>query len=333
MNFRALVSLITIFTFLLAACGAPNGGAAETPGAVEGVVLEKPITARPTAAETQPNSEVQPAASAPAATKAAPTEAEPATEEAAPASPTARLTDEPIPATTAITSTETVTATEAVTGTQALQGEAVTVEAADGLVLQGSFYAGEGGTPQPGVLLLHMIYGKREQWNPLIPALVEGGYSVLALDMRGHGKTGGEMDWDQAVDDLQRALDYLTQRPEVDPERLGILGASMGANMAMVTAAARSDVQSAALLSPGVSLFGVSIDDDLPQYGPRPLLIVASQGDDYAARSAEKLAGLAEGDVELKLYPGAGHGTNMFAQEDLVPLIIRWLDSTLKVEG
>jgi pimeloyl-ACP methyl ester carboxylesterase len=82
--------------------------------------------------------------------------------------------------------------------------QVVTVTAADGLVLQGDFY----GTPdsdgeKPAVLLLHMLDSSRSAWNPLLPALIADGYNVLAVDLRGHGDTGGTRDWARAQDDTQ----------------------------------------------------------------------------------------------------------------------------------
>lgn len=67
--------------------------------------------------------------------------------------------------------------------------ESVAVEAADGLAIQGTLYALEDDQPHPGVILLHMLGSSREAWvdSGLTTMLAENGYTVLAVDMRGHG--------------------------------------------------------------------------------------------------------------------------------------------------
>ncbi len=69
----------------------------------------------------------------------------------------------------------------------------VTIEAMDKVVATGTFYPGQGTAPWPGVILLHMAGGDRQVWEStgLVQRLVESGYAVLAVDIRGHGDSGG----------------------------------------------------------------------------------------------------------------------------------------------
>ncbi|NJL95688.1 MAG: hypothetical protein HC915_19140 [Anaerolineae bacterium] len=67
----------------------------------------------------------------------------------------------------------------------------VALEADDGLTLSGDSYRPAGEGPFPAVLLLHMLNSDRSAWQPLVPALLEQGIYVLAVDLRGHGMTGG----------------------------------------------------------------------------------------------------------------------------------------------
>jgi hypothetical protein len=64
-------------------------------------------------------------------------------------------------------------------------------------------------------------------------------------------------------------------------------------------------------------------------YGDRPLHIVASEEDSYAADSSRTLVDLAE-NGRLILLQDAGHGTNMLFSEDLQAEILAWLDANLK---
>lgn len=210
--------------------------------------------------------------------------------------------------------------------------EDVTIAAADGLPLHATYYGPGGMGPFPGVLLLHMLGSNRQVWDEvgLADTLVTNGYAVLALDMRGHGDSGSSRDWDQADDDLQRVWAYFVGRDEVDGERTAVIGASIGSNMALRTGANEPAIKTVALLSPGLEYRGVTTDDAIVQYGTRPILIVASEEDSYAAESSKTLAEVAAGEVELIMYDGAGHGTNMFApQPDLTDSLINWLKTHL----
>jgi dienelactone hydrolase len=206
--------------------------------------------------------------------------------------------------------------------------EPVVIAAADGLELNATFYALEGLENAPGVILLHMLGSNRTIWETvgLVDELAANGYAVLALDMRGHGETGGSQDWVQVEDDIQRVWQYFVDRPEVDAEKTAVLGASIGSNMALIAAANEPAMRTAILLSPGLVFRGVAPAERLPDYGDRPLLIVASENDYYSEDSANKLAETAVGETSVKIYQTAGHGTEMFApQPDLTPLILDWL--------
>ncbi len=205
----------------------------------------------------------------------------------------------------------------------------LTITAADGVTLVGAFYPPET-APVPGVMLLHMAGRQKEEWTSLATQLQEDGYAVLALDLRGHGESEGEPDWAAMPDDVSRAWVALADQPEVDPERTAIVGASIGANLALVAAAAEARVRAVVLLSPGLDYQGVRTEEAMVAYGERPVLIAASENDMYGAGSAQILAGLAQGPQVLTIYPHAGHGTAMFgSQPDLADLILGWLRTQL----
>ncbi|HWQ84209.1 MAG TPA: alpha/beta fold hydrolase, partial [Anaerolineales bacterium] len=131
--------------------------------------------------------------------------------------------------------------------------------------------------PWPGVLLLHMIYGQRSDWDEFARTLAQSGVVALAIDLRGHGETGGDMDWESARQDLSQVWESFVSRPEVSPDLTAVIGASMGANMAVLLGTDRPEVRALGLLSPGLNYYGVQIAEPLAAYGDRPVLIVASQ--------------------------------------------------------
>lgn len=208
--------------------------------------------------------------------------------------------------------------------------ERVQVVAADGLELIGDFYAipTEAG-PGPAVLLLHMLGSERGAWEPLIPPLVEAGYHVLAVDIRGHGETGGSSDWPVAETDVQTWLDWLRARPGVDGGGVSVVGASIGSNLALLACAHDAGCVTVIALSPGLDYRGVQPLSALTEgLAERSALLVASHGDTYSADSVKEFAVNAVGEVGLRLYAGRAHGTQLFRDEGerLAQTIIAWLD-------
>lgn len=208
------------------------------------------------------------------------------------------------------------------------------IEASDGVNLVGTFYSpGNIPPPWPGAILLHMLWGDRTSWDDYARQLASAGYAVFALDMRGHGETGGAVNWDLAENDIQRVWDNLSTKANIDPERMALVGASIGANMALVAGANESEVRTVVLLSPGLDYGGVKTEAAMVEYGDRPVLIAASEDDTYSANSSYNLEENAQGEVRLVVYQDAGHGIHMLAGDTgFGELIIEWLDANLELE-
>ena len=205
----------------------------------------------------------------------------------------------------------------------------VTIMASDGLPMGAEFFPGRGSGPRPSLLFLHMNGSDRRSWDELSLQLSFEGYNALVIDLRGHGETGGDVDWEQAQDDVRRAYEYLLQRPEVDPNRTAIVGASIGANLALVTAAAESQVRAVVALSPGLDYSGIKTEQAMSEIRGRPVLLIASTDDTYAADSAVALDA-AGSPTELVTLTNTGHGTEMFSgAPDLLFFVAVWLSQVL----
>jgi dienelactone hydrolase len=67
----------------------------------------------------------------------------------------------------------------------------------------------------------------------LVQVLHQEGFHVLTFDLRNHGQSASKRPvtfGQQEANDLLGALAYLQARPEVDSERIGVIGFSMGGN-------------------------------------------------------------------------------------------------------
>lgn len=98
--------------------------------------------------------------------------------------------------------------------------------------LVGSFVT-EGDPPRPGVLAL----GGSEGGRPLHVAtlLAAEGFSCLALSYFGKPPLPRNL-VEVPLDYVHDALEWLRQRPEVSGQRVGVIGASKGAELALLTA-------------------------------------------------------------------------------------------------
>ena len=205
------------------------------------------------------------------------------------------------------------------------------ISGVDQLEIQVTYRAESGSEPRPGVILLHMLNSNRQIWeeNGFADILFENGFAVLSVDMRGHGETGGNMDWELAREDLKLVWADFVARPEVDGERTAVIGGSIGSNMALILAADRPEIKTAVLLSPGLDYRGVQTEPALRAYD-RNVMIVAMTGDSYAADSSQTLAEIKPDRVELLIEEGNWHGTSMLERfPELEERILEWLVSNM----
>lgn len=216
----------------------------------------------------------------------------------------------------------------------AAQAQEVTFRTDDGVTIVGSlFLPAHSG---PGVILIHALGRSREDWQSFATRLADAGFVALAIDLRGHGASGplpegtDLNDLTRMTNDVKAARAFLATRREVAPNRIGIAGASIGANLAILVAAGDPTVRSLVLLSPGLDYRGLRPEAAMKRYGDRPAMLVASQEDTYATDSARKLATDGAGVRDLRILTGAGHGTVMLGrQPDLAGSLVDWFRRTL----
>ena len=203
----------------------------------------------------------------------------------------------------------------------------VEIEAEDGLMVIADFWVTDVEDDAPAILLLHMLGGNRRAWGDFIPPLLDSGYHVLNMDMRGHGETGGSRDWDAAEIDLQLMFDWLKAQDGVG--EVAVIGGSIGSNMALISCGNDPDCVTAIALSPGLDYAGVqpaeSVEVGLAE---RSALLVGSLNDGRVADSIYTMAQAAPGEIGIRIYPGRSHGTNMFRDldESFMMMLIAWLD-------
>ena len=180
--------------------------------------------------------------------------------------------------------------------------------------LQAYFVAPDRPGPDPGVVMIHELFGLNENIRNIARRFAGAGYAALAVDLFStaarvvcllriiHGLLVRPL-VNGVVDEMRAAIDFLSTQPGVDPTRLGVIGFCMGGSYALQLACVDGDLGAAAVF-----------------YGqnPRPLNAVARACSivgsyperDFTARAARQLqAALRAYGVphDIRIYPDARH--------------------------
>ena len=181
--------------------------------------------------------------------------------------------------------------------------------------LNGRLVKPQGDGPFPAVVLMHGCAGITVWNRRWTRRLVDWGYAVLDLDSltpRGRKDVCARV---FAVSPAQRALDafvakaFLEELPDIDRDRIAMLGMSHGAWAALI--AARRDSAKDLSTTPFRAAVAFYPWCDGPFESASPLLILIGERDDWTPAERCKAAEPAapqKPEVILKIYPGAHHG-------------------------
>jgi uncharacterized protein len=206
----------------------------------------------------------------------------------------------------------------------------------------------KGTGPFPGVVFQHGRLGNRSQFLGEARHLRARGIASLLLDApwaRPHGRrilTGRPSDaltLRQTVVDERRALDLLAARPEIDPQRLGVMGFSLGAVASAALLGVDHRVRCGVLASAGARLapllqrFGrerylraMAVFDPVRWIGDASARLLIQNGrHDRDFPPYDALARTQVTDTSVRRMYDAGHTLNLLAVHDRE----RWLEGCL----
>ena len=209
-------------------------------------------------------------------------------------------------------------------------GRPVTLVAADGTVLGGMFYEASP-RPAPAVVLVHMLGRSKDEWLRFAERLEDAGIAALAIDLRGHGRSGGNgSELTAMVGDVQAAITWLAAHPSVRPDALAVVGASLGANLAGIAAADSGMVRGVGMISPSLDYRGVRLDAAvIKKLGMRAVWLAASTDDPYSLRTIREFTATAALH-EQRLSGVRAHGTTLLSTDpELTRALVDWLRRTL----
>jgi carboxymethylenebutenolidase len=178
-----------------------------------------------------------------------------------------------------------------------------------------SYYARpDGDGPFPGIVVIHEIFGLNNNIRQTTDLFAGEGYAALAVDMMSRRNRAVCMARfigalmlkplnHRGIQDLEASLDWLAGRPEIDADRLGVIGFCMGGSFALSWACTDQRLKVTA-----------------PFYSqnPRPLEAVARScpvvgsfpENDFTAKGGHKLKEMLDThDVpnDIAIYPDSGH--------------------------
>ena len=202
----------------------------------------------------------------------------------------------------------------------------VTFASADGTTIHG--YLAQPQTPgkYPAVIMIHEFWGMTEHIQKMADDLAARGYVVLAPDTY-RGQTTAQIPRAiylrvntpeaRVMDDLQGAFDFLKAQPQVDAQRIAVLGFCYGGEMALQHALRNAG------LAATVVFYGSPVTDPA-QFGAllqtkKPVLGIFAENDQQippaeanAFQRALNAAGIPN---TVTIYPNVGHA---FVQPDAV---------------
>jgi alpha-beta hydrolase superfamily lysophospholipase len=194
-----------------------------------------------------------------------------------------------------------------------------------------AYFAAEGVEPEAGVLILHGAGSAKESHFDFARVCVAYGFSALAYDARGHGRSDGAFG-PGAIDDAVAMLDLLRER---GAREVALRGSSMGGFSAILAAARDGHAAAVAAICPApqdLLLLGLrsdrldgfradtaalapwlereaSLRDAAAALAPRTaLLLMHAQGDEQVPYTvSQDLYEVAGRPKRLLLMPGGHH--------------------------
>ena len=238
----------------------------------------------------------------------------------------------PAPAGEAVATVSDSTSAPAASPAGADEVTAVSFITSDEVEIFADYHREPGKTGLPGAVLAHQLGTDRSDWDAVVPVLVEEGYAVLAIDLRGHGASirrgstaggyedldyrgFGPDDWNDLTIDVNAAIDFLIESGAVDPDRIAVFGSSIGASAAVRAMAGRPSIRAGVLFSPGSNYRGVNIREDVVLSPEQALFAVAGAHDGQSARFIPDIESVSKaGDTFFQVLESGTHGTGLFAE-------------------
>jgi cephalosporin-C deacetylase-like acetyl esterase len=222
--------------------------------------------------------------------------------------------------------------------------------------------------PVPGLVLVHGLGGTIDQMLLSAQLSAARGYASVVPEIVGHGERaganknlfGGESQAlrdgiIESVGDIRRGLDLLLSRPEVDKNRIGYVGLSLGAIIGTVTTAVDERIKTAVFIVGGADwplilrqsqeqgarqrrqksaataselalLEDIDPKNFAAKIAPRPILLMNGRQDNIIPPAAAKALFDAAKEPKKQIWFEAGH---FLPPLDVLQILQTWVDDKL----
>jgi hypothetical protein len=160
----------------------------------------------------------------------------------------------------------------------------VTFENFSGILIRAKLLKPVTATPQnlvPGVVYIHGYQNNRETSDAYAIEMARRGFVVLEIDAIGRGNSGNPLDPEDTNYDPtfggRDAFEYLKTLPYVNADSVGLMGHSLGAEMAYTIAVGDPTVK-------GLVISGFAYREDASPNNPKNMLMIYGKYDEYRGR-------------------------------------------------
>ncbi|MFX1455866.1 MAG: alpha/beta hydrolase [Promethearchaeota archaeon] len=110
--------------------------------------------------------------------------------------------------------------------------EPIGLQTEDNVYISAFRYTPRGEKSHAGIVVGHSFFGNKLNMQPLSIELAKRGFTVINLDFRGHGASGGKFYRSELIRDIRAAVDYLENKLTYITE-IGFVGHSLGADVVL----------------------------------------------------------------------------------------------------
>jgi dipeptidyl aminopeptidase/acylaminoacyl peptidase len=233
--------------------------------------------------------------------------------------------------------------------------ESVWFDSADGTRLHGWFVPAQdrpaGNGRAPTILHVHGNAGNIESHAWFTEYLPAAGFNVFIFDYRGYGQSEGRARTrGPLIADTEAALDAILGRPDVDPDRIGMYGQSLGGSIGLNVMKHRAEIRAAVIESAFASwreMAACALGGDGPNIAcrslaallipdthrpdeaiaaiDRPILLLHGTSDSIIPIShSRKLVAAGKTNVQLVELPGGDHNSLRETHPEIEPIVIEF---------
>ncbi len=214
----------------------------------------------------------------------------------------------------------------------------LTIRSQDGFILKGFFdYPSEKRDKYPVVIFAHQFGTTHMIWSEFAKELRKKGYATLLIDLRGHGlsvmqngkenriifnknfsslvdliaffkKSNRKVKFSKIPEDIALWIDYIIENEKVDPDRIILIGASLGAT-SIIPVVSMHDISAVVCISPGSpAIMGEeNVKLSLSSY-MKPSMFISSLNDPVGSEKYSRLYMGMTNNGTLLVVSGKGHG-------------------------